>query len=150
MNTLYKVFLSKGHNLHFYKSIIRACKEYMARLVLLITIWLSLDSSSKCSQCECQSEWRSVSLNYFSVTFPKCYVRDKICFSSTTKFWNYLHGEQFLWISTGNYMFGRAIRDKLPEYIFENFETARVKRRCEPNMWLLVNHTKPINTLHWN
>ena len=31
-------------------------------------------------------------------------------------------------ISTSNRMFGRAIRDKLPEYIFENFHIARVKR----------------------
>ena len=31
-------------------------------------------------------------------------------------------------ICTSNYMFGRAIRYKLPECIFENFETARVKR----------------------
>ena len=31
-------------------------------------------------------------------------------------------------ICTGNYMFGRAIWDKLPECIFENFEIAWVKR----------------------
>ena len=31
-------------------------------------------------------------------------------------------------ISTSNHMFGRAIRDKLPEYIFKNFHIARVKR----------------------
>ena len=30
--------------------------------------------------------------------------------------------------STSNHMFGRAIWDKLPECIFENFETAGVKR----------------------
>ena len=30
-------------------------------------------------------------------------------------------------ISTSNHMFGRAIWDKLPECIFENFEIARVK-----------------------
>ena len=30
-------------------------------------------------------------------------------------------------ISTSNHMFGRAIWDKLPERIFENFEIARVK-----------------------
>ena len=63
-------------------------------------------------------------------------------------------------ISTSNHMFGRAIWDKLPKCIFENFEIARVKRgqfqkfwklwgwfipRIAPtNMWLLVNHTKPI------
>ena len=59
-------------------------------------------------------------------------------------------------------MFGRAIWDKMPECIFENFEIARVKRGQfrndgdlsqklpEPNMWLLVNHTKPTNTLYWN
>ena len=32
-------------------------------------------------------------------------------------------------ISTSNHMFGRAIWDKLPECIFENFEIARVNRR---------------------
>ena len=31
-------------------------------------------------------------------------------------------------ISSSNHMFERAIRDKLPECIFESFETARVKR----------------------
>ena len=31
-------------------------------------------------------------------------------------------------ICTNNHMFGRAIRDKLLEGIFENFEIARVKR----------------------
>ena len=31
-------------------------------------------------------------------------------------------------ISTSNYMFGRAIWDKLHECIFENFEIAQVKR----------------------
>ena len=30
-------------------------------------------------------------------------------------------------ISTSNYMFGRAIWDKLPECIFENFDIARVQ-----------------------
>ena len=45
-------------------------------------------------------------------------------------------------------MFGRAIWGKLPECIFENIEIAR--ELSEPNMWLLVNHTKPTNTLHWN
>ena len=43
-------------------------------------------------------------------------------------------------------MFGRAIWNKLPECIFENFEAARVKRGesdlyqklPEPNIWLLV------------
>ena len=31
-------------------------------------------------------------------------------------------------IPTSNHMFWRAIWDKLPEYIFENFKIARVKR----------------------
>ena len=33
-----------------------------------------------------------------------------------------------VWIITSNYMFGRAIWDKLPDYIFEKFEIVRVKR----------------------
>ena len=65
-------------------------------------------------------------------------------------------------ISTSNHMFGRAIWDKLPKCIFENFEIAWVKwgqfqnfqkswgwllpELPEPNMWLLVNHTKPTVT----
>ena len=69
-------------------------------------------------------------------------------------------------ISTSNHMFGRAICDKLPKCIFENFEIARVKRRVIskfskiprviyprnlPNQTcLLFNHTKPTNTLYWN
>ena len=69
-------------------------------------------------------------------------------------------------ISTSNHMFARAIWDKLPESIFENFEIAQVEwgqfqifknhegdlshKFLEPNMWLLINHTKPTNTLHWN
>ena len=60
-------------------------------------------------------------------------------------------------------MFGRVIWDKLPECTFENVEIAWVKRRqfqnlqnreadlslksLEPNMWLLVNHTKPTNAM---
>ena len=64
-------------------------------------------------------------------------------------------------ISTSNQIFGWAIWDKLPECIFENFEIARVKNNFQkphkgdlsqklpkPNMWLLVNDTKPTNTLY--
>ena len=51
-------------------------------------------------------------------------------------------------------MFGRAIWDKLPECIFENFKFKIFKnheddlsqKSPEPNMWLLVNQTKPTNT----
>ena len=44
-----------------------------------------------------------------------------------------LPGSEMQWcfhcaVSTSNHMFGRAIWDKLPECIFENFEIARVKR----------------------
>ena len=52
----------------------------------------------------------------------------------------------------------KAIWDKLPEYIFENFEIAQVIRGLllnqkgdlsqklpEPNLWLLVNHSQPTN-----
>ena len=69
-------------------------------------------------------------------------------------------------ISTSNHMFGRAIWDKLPKCIFENFEIAWVKpgqfqnfqnhegdtsqKLLEPNMRWLVNHIKPINTLYRN
>ena len=31
--------------------------------------------------------------------------------------------------STSNHMLGRTIWDKFPEFIFENFEIARVKQR---------------------
>ena len=31
-------------------------------------------------------------------------------------------------INTSNHMYGRVIWDKLPDCIFENFDTARVKR----------------------
>ena len=60
-------------------------------------------------------------------------------------------------------MFGKAIWDKLPECIFENFENARVEEgnfkivkkhegdlsqeSPKPNMCLLVNDTKRTNTL---
>ena len=41
-------------------------------------------------------------------------------------------GKQFCWsknrIRSSNHMFGRVICDKLPEWIFENFEIARGKR----------------------
>ena len=56
-------------------------------------------------------------------------------------------------------MFGRVNWDKLPECIFENFQIPRAnegnfiifknlegdlsQKLPEPNMWLLVNHTKP-------
>ena len=42
-------------------------------------------------------------------------------------------------------MFGMAIWDKLLECIFENFEIATVIQ-----LILMVNHTKPTNTLVWN
>ena len=61
-------------------------------------------------------------------------------------------------------MLVRTIRDKLAKCIFESYEIALVKRRqfqsfknhtgylsqklLEPNMWLLVNHKKPTNTLY--
>ena len=67
-------------------------------------------------------------------------------------------------MSAENDVFGRAVRDKLSECIFENFEIARVKRdqfqnfknhvsdlshkSPEPNMWLLFNHTNPINSFY--
>ena len=60
-------------------------------------------------------------------------------------------------------MLGRTIWDILPERIFDNFETAQVKqgqfqnfqksrqwlsqKLPKQNMWLLVNHTKPTDTL---
>ena len=40
-------------------------------------------------------------------------------------------------ISSSDHMFGRAIWDKLPEYIFENFEIARLN---EDNFKLFKNH----------
>ena len=40
-------------------------------------------------------------------------------------------------ISSSDHMFGRAIWDKLPEYIFENFEIARLN---EGNFKLFKNH----------
>ena len=61
-------------------------------------------------------------------------------------------------------MFGRVIWDKSSKCIFENFEIAQVKqakinifkkhwyhlspKSPKSNMWLLVNHTKPTNTLY--
>ena len=69
-------------------------------------------------------------------------------------------------ISTSNHMFGRTICDKLPKCIVENSEIACVKqgqfqnfqksqgwfsqKLLKPNMWLLVNYTKPTNNLDWN
>ena len=74
--------------------------------------------------------------------------------------------KEVLATGTSNHMFGSVIWDKLPECIFENFETALVKwqqlqnfknherdisqKSHEPNMWLLVNHTKSMNSLYWN
>ena len=43
-------------------------------------------------------------------------------------------------------MFGRAIWDKLPERIFDNFKNHEgdlSQKLPKPNMGLLVNHTKP-------
>ena len=63
-------------------------------------------------------------------------------------------------ISSSNHMFGRAIRDKLPECVSENFENFvhffknhegdLSQKSPQPNMWLLINHTKPTKTLYWN
>ena len=61
-------------------------------------------------------------------------------------------------------MFGMMIWDKLPECIFKSSEISEEcdfkifkyhegdlsEKLLEPNMWLLVNHTKPMNTLYWN
>ena len=33
---------------------------------------------------------------------------------------------------------------------FKNREGDLSKKMPEPNMWLLINHTKPTNTLYWN
>ena len=69
--------------------------------------------------------------------------------------------------SSSNYMFARAIWYKLPKCIFKNSKIARKKNESnfkifknhegdlyqelsEPNMWLLINYTKPTNTLYWN
>ena len=38
-------------------------------------------------------------------------------------------------------MFRRAIWDKLPDFIFKDFQNQ--EGEFEPNMWLLVNQTKP-------
>ena len=43
-------------------------------------------------------------------------------------------------ISTSNQMFGRVIWNTLPE----------CQKLLEPNIWLPVSHTKPIDTLYWN
>ena len=54
-------------------------------------------------------------------------------------------------ISTSNPMFGRAIWDKLPEFVFENFQKSRgwsISQIVERNIWLLVNHTNLTNTLY--
>ena len=73
----------------------------------------------------------------------------------TISYWNeYLQKV----ISTNNYMFGRVVWDKLPECIlkimkFQNFQKSLgwfIPKLLEPNMWLLVNHTKPTNSLYWN
>ena len=67
-----------------------------------------------------------------------------------------MHNEQILHVflfSTSNHMFNRAIWDKLPECIskiFKNHEGDLTQTSPEPNMWLLVNHTKPRNTSYWN
>ena len=48
-------------------------------------------------------------------------------------------------------MFGRVIWDKLPECIlkiFKNHEGVLFQKLPEPNMQLLVNNTKPANTLY--
>ena len=58
----------------------------------------------------------------------------------------------------------KAIWDKLPECIFENFEIIRLnegnfkifkyhkddlsQKDPEPNMWLLINHIKPTNSFY--
>ena len=63
-------------------------------------------------------------------------------------------------------MFGRAVWDKFLKCIFEHFEIAPVKlgqfqnfqksqgwlsqKLLQPNMWLLVNYTKPTSPLYWN
>ena len=50
-------------------------------------------------------------------------------------------------------MFGRVIWDKLPESnfkIFQNHDGDLSPKSAKPKMWLLVNHTKPANTLYWN
>ena len=56
-------------------------------------------------------------------------------------------------VSSSNHMFGRAIWDKSPEgnfKIFKNYDGDLSQEPPEPDMWLLVNHTKPTNNLYWN
>ena len=51
-------------------------------------------------------------------------------------------------------MLGRAIWDKFLERVLENFKSFKIhegdlsQKSLEPTMWLLVNHTKPANTLY--
>ena len=50
-------------------------------------------------------------------------------------------------------MFGRAIWDKLPEYILENFDIALVKQAPKiagTNHVMTADRNKPISTLYWN
>ena len=56
-------------------------------------------------------------------------------------------------VGTSNHMFGKAIWDKFPEWIFENFEVARVKRGLFKNFrnsqgWFIpkITPTKPVIT----
>ena len=49
----------------------------------------------------------------------------------------------FRHICTSNHMFGRAIRDKLPVCIFENFEAAQVKRQQFQNFQKLQEWFTP-------
>ena len=50
-------------------------------------------------------------------------------------------------ISTSNHIFWRVIWNQLPECSFENFEISKFFKKYELSMSLLVNHTKPTNTL---
>ena len=119
-----------------------------------------------CLLCLCENRKYPGSFQNKSVSSSFKWVSKYILFLDKMK------GEgRHLWsrqgyICTSNHMFGKMIWGKLPECIYESFEIVRVERgqfqnfqksrgwlipkSPEPNMWLLVNHTEPRNTLYWN
>ena len=54
-------------------------------------------------------------------------------------------------IGTSNHLFGKAIWDKFGNIkIFKNYKGNLFKKSPKPNLWLLFNRTKPVNTLYRN
>ena len=98
----------------------------------------------------------TLSVRYSLLPHNFSFKSSQILFCFNYHFNFFLLSDILFAFSTNNCMFGRMIWDKLPECIFEKFKSLKnhegdsSPKFPKSNTWLLVNHTRPSNTLFWN